>query len=162
MKTTTRLAATKLLLVSILLTTIACGCSSRVAVETATATRGTIREFVDERAITRLPRTYLITMPYNGRIEPIKFVEGQGVEKDKDVVAQIVEVDLDLAVAEAQAVVDRLKAASLQPTWRKGVSVDRQRFLRLKTEDFTRRRPLTLIFQRLRMGWEISLKQSVL
>jgi hypothetical protein len=37
--------------------------SSGVIVDTATAEIGTIREFVDERAKTRLPQTYLITMP---------------------------------------------------------------------------------------------------
>ena len=37
---------------------------------------GAIREFVDEQAKTRLPQTYLITMPFTGRIEAIELTEG--------------------------------------------------------------------------------------
>jgi HlyD family secretion protein len=86
------------------------GFSSRVAVETADAKLGSIREFVDEQAKTRLPQTYLITMPITGRIEAISLVEGMRVEKAQ-IVAQIVPRDLDLAVREAAAVVGRLDAS---------------------------------------------------
>jgi HlyD family secretion protein len=72
--------------------------------------RGPIEEFIDEQAVTRLPHTYLITMPFAARIEPITLVEGTRVRRGQ-VVAQLVSKDLDLAVAEAQATVDRLEAA---------------------------------------------------
>ena len=81
-----------------------------VEVEVATAHVGSIHEFVDERAKTRLPSTYLITMPYTGRIEPIKLTEGTPV-KAGQVVARIVPLDLQLAVDAAQAAVDRLDAS---------------------------------------------------
>ncbi len=78
--------------------------SSGVPVEAAAVRRGAIREFIDEQAKTRLPETYLITMPFQGRIEAITITEGMSVKKDQ-VVAQIVPRDLDLAVAEATAAV---------------------------------------------------------
>ncbi len=86
------------------------GFSSGAAVETARAKIGPIREFVDEQAKTRLPQTYLITMPITGRIEAISLVEGMKVEKGQ-VVAQIVPRDLQLAVEQAAAVVQRLEAS---------------------------------------------------
>ena len=82
----------------------------RVPVEAAAARDGPIREFVDERGKTRLPKTHLITMPQAGRIEPIDLVEGDPVRKGQ-VVAHLVETDLNNAVAEAQSAVDRLEAA---------------------------------------------------
>ena len=84
--------------------------SSAKPVEAAKVRRGLIRAFVDERGKTRLPETYLITMPYGGRIEPITLTEGMEV-KEGQKVAQIVGVDLDLEVEKAQAVVQRLDAA---------------------------------------------------
>ena len=56
-------------------------------VEAAIVRTGEIREFVDERGKTRLPETYLITMPYDARIEPIELAEGTPVKKGQ-VVAQ--------------------------------------------------------------------------
>lgn len=44
--------------------------SRGVPVEAAKVTRGDIRQYVDEEAKTRLADTYLMTMPYNGRINP--------------------------------------------------------------------------------------------
>jgi len=84
--------------------------SPRVPVDAVPVTVGPIEEFVDERAITRLPETYLITMPYAGRIESISLTEGTAVKKG-EVVARIVPLDLDLTVKEATAVVERLEAA---------------------------------------------------
>ncbi len=86
------------------------GFSSGVPVESAKAKIGPIREFIDEQAKTRLPETYLITMPITGRIEAISLVEGTPVKKDQ-VVAQIMPRDLELAVEEARAVVERLTAS---------------------------------------------------
>ena len=84
--------------------------SSGTAVEATAARRGPIREYIDEEGKTRLAETYLITMPYDGRLEPIELVEGTPVTKGQ-VVARIVPLDRDLKKAAAQAVVDRLKAS---------------------------------------------------
>lgn len=86
------------------------GLSRGVAVEAATAKMGAIREFVDEQAKTRLPQTYLITMPITGRIEAIELVEGTRVEKGQ-LVARIVPRDLELAVRQAKAAKQRLDAS---------------------------------------------------
>jgi len=79
-------------------------------VEVAEARHAPIQEFVDERGMTRLPETYLITMPFSGRIEPITLVEGTRVEEGEQV-AQIVPDDLELAVDRATAAVARLDAS---------------------------------------------------
>ena len=78
--------------------------SSAVPVEAVRVTTGPIKEFVDERAVTRLPETYLITMPFAGRIESIDLTEGTPVKKGEDL-ARIVPLDLGLTVEEATAVV---------------------------------------------------------
>lgn len=83
---------------------------SGVPVEAAVAARGAIREYIDEEGKTRLAETYLVTMPYDGRIEPIELIEGTIVTKGQ-VVAKIAPIDIELQLAEAQAVVDRLKAS---------------------------------------------------
>ena len=98
------------LLAVFLIYAFAGGFSSGVAVEAARAEMGAIREFVDEQAKTRLPQTYLITMPITGRIEAIALVEGTSVAKNQ-VVAQIVPRDLQLAVDQAGAAVQRLDAS---------------------------------------------------
>ncbi|HTQ38620.1 MAG TPA: HlyD family efflux transporter periplasmic adaptor subunit [Pirellulales bacterium] len=79
-------------------------------VEAAAVVRGKVQEFVDERGKTRLPQTYNITMPQDGRISAIDLVEGTPVHQGQ-VVAHIVTSDLDLAVEAATAAVDRLKAS---------------------------------------------------
>ncbi|HEY2826986.1 MAG TPA: HlyD family efflux transporter periplasmic adaptor subunit [Pirellulales bacterium] len=79
-------------------------------VEAAAVVRGAVQEYVDERGKTRLPQTYNITMPLEGRISAIDLLEGTPVHKDQ-VVAQIVRSDLDLSVEAATAAVDRLKAS---------------------------------------------------
>jgi HlyD family secretion protein len=84
--------------------------TSGVPVEAAPSVRGPIREFVDERGKTRLPQTYNITMPFDGRIAAIDLIEGAPVYQGQ-VVAQVVRSDLDLSVDLATADVDRLKAS---------------------------------------------------
>src|SRR5437868_970095 len=79
--------------------------SSGVPVEAARVEQGRVQEYVDEEAKTRLPDVYLITMPYNGRIEAIDLVEGTPVKKDQ-VVARVVPLDLDLNIAAATAAVE--------------------------------------------------------
>ncbi len=81
---------------------------SGIPVEAARAQRTQIRQFVDERGKTRLPEVHLITMPFDGRVERIAIVERDEVRKG-DVVARIVSSDLEDAVAEAKAVVERLE-----------------------------------------------------
>src|SRR5262249_7817524 len=82
-------------------------------VEAARATLAPIRQFVDEEGRTRLPKTHLVTMPYNGRIEPIDLVEGDHVEAGQ-VVARLLPSDLKLDVDEAEAAVKRLKASIVE------------------------------------------------
>jgi len=83
--------------------------SSGKHVEAGKVKIGDVREFVDERAKTRIPKTYLITMPQSGRIEPIKLQVG-GVVKAGKVVAQMVPLDLQLSVDQAKAVVEKVDA----------------------------------------------------
>ncbi|MFZ5832458.1 MAG: efflux RND transporter periplasmic adaptor subunit [Planctomycetota bacterium] len=94
---------------------------SRIPVDVARARMGPIREFVDEQAKTRLPETHLVTMPISGRIEPITLVEGDRVRQGQ-VVARLVERDLQLAVEEARAAVERLDASIAENA---NVSVER-------------------------------------
>jgi HlyD family secretion protein len=84
--------------------------SSAAPVEMAVAEFGVVREQVEEQAKTRLPRTYLITMPYEARIQPADLEEGARVEQGQ-VVARIVPEDLKIRLDEAQASVARLGAA---------------------------------------------------
>ena len=77
-------------------------------VETAVAKKDAIREFVDERGKTRLPQTHLITMPYDGRIEAIRFTEGTPVKKNQ-VVARVVPRDIELAWQASDQAVQRLE-----------------------------------------------------
>ncbi|MGB9687843.1 efflux RND transporter periplasmic adaptor subunit [Thermogutta sp.] len=72
--------------------------------------RGTIKEFISERGMTRLPETVLISMPFNGRIEAIPWREGTEVKKGQ-VLARIVPADVENMLAEARAVVARVEAA---------------------------------------------------
>jgi len=96
--------------------------SAGTQVETTTAAIGPIEQFIDERAKTRLPETYLITMPFSGRIDSIVSEEGENVLRLKDFnegtrvnrdddVARIVPGDLRLAVERTNAEVERLEAA---------------------------------------------------
>jgi len=86
------------------------GLRSGVPVATDVVKVGPIEEFIIERGKTRLPRTYLITMPSTGRIEPITLEEGSPV-KSGQTVARMVPLDLELDVAEATAAVERLEKA---------------------------------------------------
>lgn len=86
------------------------GASSGVVVQGTQVKRDAIREFVDEQAQTRLPLTHLITMPYNGRVEAVSLSEGAEVAKGQ-LLAQVVPLDLQLSVQEAQANIARLDAS---------------------------------------------------
>jgi HlyD family secretion protein len=84
--------------------------SGGVEVVVAEAEVGPVAEYVDEQAKTRLPKTYLIAMPYEGRIQPITLEEGEEV-REGQVVAQVVPEDLAIRVLEARAAVERLDAS---------------------------------------------------
>ncbi len=79
-------------------------------VEAATVRRGLVREYIDEEAKTRLAQTYLVTAPYNCRVEAIRCAEGDNVSQGQ-IVARVVPLDSELTVDAAQAAVDRLEAA---------------------------------------------------
>jgi HlyD family secretion protein len=100
---------------AILVTLAALGAGYRIVtggipVDAVPAARGPIREYVDEEGKTRLPRTYLITMPFDGRILPIALEAGDRVAEGQ-VVARMVPEDLAVEVAEAEAAVARLEAS---------------------------------------------------
>jgi HlyD family secretion protein len=83
--------------------------ASRIEVDVAKVGRADIDEFIDEQGKTRLPKTYLVTMPYAGRVEAITLTEGTPVKEGQQV-AGIVPLDLELALEGAKAAVDRLQA----------------------------------------------------
>lgn len=87
--------------------------TSSVIVDTAVAERAAISSYIEERARTRLPRTYRVTMPIDGRILPIDLDEGDRVASG-DIVARLETEDLETAVAQARARVDRLQASIIQ------------------------------------------------
>ena len=82
-------------------------------VDTAAARRAPISSYIEERARTRLPRTFRVTMPIDGRILPIELDEGDRVDAGQ-VIARIEPEDLDTAVAQAEARLNRLEASIVQ------------------------------------------------
>lgn len=84
--------------------------SSGEPVRTAVVTVEPISETVDEQGVTRLPLTYLVTMPQTGRIEAITLREDMPVRAG-EVVARIVPKDLQLDIDLARASVERLDAS---------------------------------------------------
>ncbi len=84
-----------------------------VGVQTEVVTRGTIREFIDERGKTRLPEVHLITMPFAGRVGAIALLEGESVSLGQTV-ARISTEDIETEVAEAKAAVERLAASLIE------------------------------------------------
>jgi HlyD family secretion protein len=102
-----------LLALAVVAATVGAILGTGLPVQVAEVRRGDIREYIDERGKTRVPRVYRITMPQAGRIEEIRVREGSLV-KQGEVIAQIVSDDLENTVAEAQSVVERLDAAIVQ------------------------------------------------
>lgn len=98
------------LLVAVIAGLVGGSFAAGVSVDVAQVQRGAIQQYVDEQGKTRLPQTYLITMPYPGRIAPITHSEGSHVGKG-DLVAQVVPEDAALAVRAAQAAANRLDAS---------------------------------------------------
>lgn len=70
---------------------------------------GPISSYVEERAMTSLPRVYKITMPHTGKIKPIDLLPGTPVKKG-DIVAEMNTDDLKTALAEKEAAVETIKA----------------------------------------------------
>ncbi len=70
-----------------------------VPVDVAAARTGDMRTYVEERAKTRVPEVYRVSMPLDGRVLPITLKEGDRVAKG-DVVAQLDPVDLDRTVSQ--------------------------------------------------------------
>lgn len=72
--------------------------------------RGTMEQYVQERARTSLPHVHHLTMPEAGRVEPITLQEGDAVTNGQ-VVARLDQADLDDALTESKAVVTALANA---------------------------------------------------
>jgi HlyD family secretion protein len=87
--------------------------SSSLPVATASVQTAPIRQFVEERAKTRLPRVYRITTPTAGRIEEVELDVGSPVVAGQ-VVARMDREDLGLRIAAVQAAVDRLEASRVE------------------------------------------------
>jgi HlyD family secretion protein len=94
---------------ALLVYAMAGGFSRGMPVAAAAAKIGSIREFVDEQAKTRLPETYFVTMPFEGRIKSIELTEGMHVANGQEV-AWIMPEDLKLSVDQATAAVERIDA----------------------------------------------------
>jgi len=102
-----------LIIIAALIAVIVLAARQPMPVETDVIARGPISRIVEERAKTRVPRTYAITMPIAGRVQPIDLDEGDAVRAGQ-VVAQIEMADLETAVQMAQARVDRLGASIIE------------------------------------------------
>lgn len=88
-------------------------------VDVVTAAMEPIQEYVDEQGKTRLPRTYVISMPFDARVGEITLEEGDHVAQGQ-VVAKIVQEDVEAEYDESKAAVERL-AASIRETGDKSV-----------------------------------------
>jgi len=84
--------------------------TKKTPVQTAVAKTGTINQYVDERARTTLPHVYHITMPENGRIEPITLIEGTIVTQGQALVS-LERADLLDAMKESKDIVLAMKNA---------------------------------------------------
>jgi HlyD family secretion protein len=71
--------------------------------------RETIREFVEEQAVTELPRDYLIAAPIAGWLEPIELREGDTVEEGQ-VVARLDPADLEDRIEQIEHQIAELDA----------------------------------------------------
>ena len=99
----------------------AAGMKTSVSVQTAEARSGTIRSYVEERARTTLPRVHRITMPFNGRVEPIILQEGSSVKKG-DVVARLDTENLETELTQYNEVVEAFEKSVQSARVRVGAS----------------------------------------
>lgn len=79
-------------------------------VETATVGKGRIYSYIEERARTTLPHVYHLTMPQDGRIEPITLEAGSKVKKNQ-IVAQMDAEEFQDALKEANETVKAMASA---------------------------------------------------
>ena len=86
------------------------GCSGQRSVETIQPRVKKIEESFEEPAMTRLAREHRVTMPITAKIGYIDLEPGTKVTKGQ-LLAQIDDKPLQLALDEAQAIVDELKAS---------------------------------------------------
>jgi HlyD family secretion protein len=91
---------------------------SGIPVQTAMAGKGDICAWVEDRAMTTLPLVYKITMPQDGRIQPIVLEAGHAVSKGQ-VVAQMDLADLKTALALADTRVAEIEAQIVINTYDK-------------------------------------------
>lgn len=88
-------------------------------VDVVSASMEPIQEYIDEQGKTRLPRTYVISMPFDARLGEITLEEGDQVTQGQ-VVAKIVQEDVEAEYDESKAAVERL-AASIRESSDKSV-----------------------------------------
>lgn len=81
-----------------------------VTVRSARTSEGAIASYVEERAYTSLPHIYHITMPMQGRIEPIEVQEGDSVTEGQ-LVARIENLDWLDASRQMDELVSAMKSA---------------------------------------------------
>jgi len=109
-----RILILSLVLVSVVAAILLSTREPAIPVDVVAVQKGPISQYVDEQGKTRLPRTILISMPFDGRLNEINLEEGDPVDKDQ-LVAQIVQADVEAEYTEAKAAVERL-AASIRET----------------------------------------------
>lgn len=90
------------------------GCGGGQPVETAAVRSAPIREIVEDRGKTRLPRTWSVSMPFAGRIESLAAFPERTEVKKGDLLTQIVPRDLELRKEAVVAAKRRLEAAIVE------------------------------------------------
>jgi HlyD family secretion protein len=84
-----------------------------IEVELAQVEIGTIRETIEDLGKTRLTRTYVVTMPFAGKLGEVHFEEGTQVTQG-DILGLVDPEELDAEVSAAQAVVEQLRASIVE------------------------------------------------
>lgn len=90
------------------------GCSGGQPVEVAAVRSAPIREIVEDRGKTRLPRTWSISMPFAGRIESLAAFPERTPVKQGQLLTQIVPRDLELRKEAVLASKRRLEASIVE------------------------------------------------
>ena len=89
-----------------------------ISVHAAKISKGTVSEYIEERAVTSLPYLYKITMPLSGRIKPITLTPGTSLKKGQ-IIAQMDEADLQTAISKSKGQVDAIKGMIAVNKYRK-------------------------------------------
>ncbi len=105
---------TKRLIVAVLFALALPGCSSGQPVEVAEVRSAPIREIVEDRGKTRLPREWTLTMPFAGRIESLAAFPERTEVHAGQILTQIVPRDLELRKDAVVASKRRLEAAIVE------------------------------------------------